>query len=263
MPELPDLETFKRYLDATSLRQPIADVDALSTYLLKGVSGLELARQLKGQRFESSRRHGKHLFVGAKDDIWLRLHFGMTGSLRYFKKEEKAPPHGRVLFSFENDCQLAFDDQRKFGEVGLIKDVDEFLKKRHLGPDALDVDLSAVKKMLAKHRGAVKSLLMNQRLIAGIGNIYADEVLFRSRIHPAAQTAHLGEKRLKRLFHAMRHVLEKAIESQVDVDGMLRSWLLPHRGKGVKCPRCERELRSSKLGGRTAWFCSQCQKRTP
>jgi formamidopyrimidine-DNA glycosylase len=190
---------------------------------LKGVSGPELARQLKGQRFESSRRHGKHLFVRAKDDIWLRLHFGMTGSLRYFKKEEK----------------------------------------RRLGPDALDVNLSAVKKMLAKHRGAVKSLLMNQRLIAGIVNIYADEVLFRSRIHPAAQTAHLGEKRLKRLFHAMRHVLEKAIESQVDVDRMPTSWLLPHRGKGVKCPRCGRELQSSKIGGRTAWFCSHCQKRTP
>lgn len=263
MPELPDVESFKRYLDATSLHQQITDVAVLDAYLLKGVSKRELARRLKRRRFESSRRYGKHLFVCAKDDTWLRLHFGMTGSLQYFKGEKEAPPHTRVLFVFEKDCRLAFDDQRKFGEIGLIKDVDEFLKKRELGPDALDVDLPELKKVLAKHRGAVKSVLMNQRLIAGLGNIYADEILFHARIHPATQTARLGEKRLKQLFHAMRHVLEKAIESQVDVDRMPRSWLLRYRGRAGKCPRCGRELRTSKIGGRTAWFCSHCQKHAP
>jgi formamidopyrimidine-DNA glycosylase len=271
MPELPDVETFKRYFDATSLHQRIADVDVLSAALLKGVSARELARRLKGRRFESSRRHGKHLFVRADGDVWLRLHFGMTGSLRYFKGEEKAPPpasaeasagkHTRVLFVFAEGYRLAFDDQRKFGEVGLIKGVDEFLKKRALGPDALDVDLAEFKETLGKHRSAVKSILMNQRLIAGIGNIYADEILFRARIHPATQIARLGEKRLKRLFNAMRDVLEKAIEYQADEDRMPKSWLLPHRGKGGKCSRCGRELKSSIIAGRTAWFCPHCQSR--
>src|SRR6266516_4425304 len=149
MPELPDVEAFKRYLEATSLHQCIAHVDVLSADLLKGVSGRELARQLRGRRFESTRRHGKHLFVRTDDDIWLRLHFGMTGSLRYFKDEKKAPRHTRVLFLFAKDYRLAFDDQRKFGEIRLIKDVSEFLTKRVLGSDALDVDLPEFKKVFA------------------------------------------------------------------------------------------------------------------
>src|SRR3989454_4356241 len=139
MPELPDVETFKRYLDATSLHQPIKGVNVRSAYVLKGVSERELGRQLKGRSLERSCRHGKHLFVRADGDLWLRLHFGMTGSLRYFKHEEQAPNHTRVLFVFANAHRLAFEDQRKFGEVGLVKDLDEFLKKRALGPDTLDI----------------------------------------------------------------------------------------------------------------------------
>src|SRR5947207_13247687 len=127
MPELPDVETFKRYLDATSLHQRIDDVDVRNAYVLKGVSAGKLAQRLKGRRFESSRRHGKHLFVRADGDLWLRLHFGMTGSLRYFKSRGKAPNHARVLFVFADTHCLAFEDQRKFGEVGLLKDVDEFM----------------------------------------------------------------------------------------------------------------------------------------
>lgn len=261
MPELPDVETFKRYLDATSLHQRIADVDVRSAYVLKGISARELARRLKGRGFESSRRYGKHLFVRMDSDVWLRLHFGMTGSLRYFKGEEKAPPHTRVLFAFEKDYSLAFDDQRKFGEVGLIEDVDAFLKKRALGPDALDVELKEFQGLFAKHRGAVKSILLNQRLIAGIGNIYADEILFRAHMHPATEISALNDKAIAKLFRAMRYILEKAIESKADVDRTPKSWLLPHRGNGGRCPRCGRNLRSAQIGGRTAWFCARCQKK--
>ena len=261
MPELPDVETFKRYLDATSLYQRIADVEMRSAYVLKGISGKELARRLKGRRFESTRRHGKHLFARTDGGTWLRLHFGMTGSLRYFKGEEKAPPHTRVLFVFAKDYRLAFDDQRKFGQVGLLEDVDEFLRKRALGPDALDIDVAEFKAKLARHRGAVKSILMNQRLIAGIGNIYADEILFHARIHPATQIARLCDKDRRHLFRAMRHVLEKAVHYQADADRMPKTWLLSHRGKGGKCPRCGRGLKSSRIGGRTAWFCPHCQRR--
>src|SRR6266436_6399732 len=261
MPELPDVERFKRYLDATSLYQRIADVEMRSAYVLKGISGKELARRLKGRRFESTRRHGKHLFARTDGGTWLRLHFGMTGSLRYFKGEEKAPPHTRVLFVFAKDYRLAFDDQRKFGQVGLLEDVDEFLRKRALGPDALDIDVAEFKAKLARHRGAVKSILMNQRLIAGIGNIYADEILFHARIHPATQIARLGEKTVCKLFRATRYILKKAIDAKANVDRMPKSWLLPRRGKVGKCPRCRGELRSATIGGRTAWFCTQCQKR--
>ena len=261
MPELPDVETFKRYLDATSLHQRISGVDVQDRYILKGVSMDELARRLKGCRFESSRRHGKHLFVRADRDLWLRLHFGMTGSLEYLRDQRQAPKDTRVLFGFANHSRLAFRDQRKFGEIGLLKDVDEFLRKRALGPDALDINLSQFKGMFKKHRAAVKTILLNQKLIAGIGNIYADEILFRARIHPATQASALKKKTVTELLRATRHILKEAIDAQADADLMPRSWLLPHRGKGGKCPRCGRLLKSSKIGGRTAWFCAYCQER--
>jgi formamidopyrimidine-DNA glycosylase len=261
MPELPDVEIFKRYFNATSLHQRIDDVDVRNAYILKETSARELARGLKGRRFESSRRHGKHLFVRADGKLWLRLHFGMTGSLRYFKGKEHAPPHARVLFVFSKDYRLAFDDQRKFGQIGLLKDVDEFLKNRALGPDALEIDLANFRKIPRQRRGAVKSILLNQQVIAGIGNIYADEILFHARIHPETEISRLGDKGVAKLFRATRHILEKAIAANADANQMPKSWLLPHRGKGGKCLRCGRKLRSAKIGGRTAWFCAHCQKR--
>jgi formamidopyrimidine-DNA glycosylase len=259
MPELPDVEMFKRYLDATSLHQRIDDVDVRSTYILKDLTARELARGLKGRRFESSRRHGKHLFVRADGKLWLRLHFGMTGSLEYFKDDRQAPRHTRVLFVFADNRRLAFDDQRQFGQIGLLKDVDEFLKERALGPDALDLDLGEFRKIIGKRRGAVKSILMSQRLIAGIGNLYADEILFRARMHPATEISRLGNRALTKLFRATHDILAKAITAKADVNRMPKSWLLPRRGKGGKCPRCGRKLRSERIGGRTAWFCAHCQ----
>src|ERR1700751_5137268 len=108
MPELPEVETFKRYLDRTSLHQRITGVEVRDAYVLKGVSARKLALRLKGRRFENSLRHGKHLFVRADDELWLRLHFGMTGSLEYLKRGEETPKTARVLFRFRNNSRLAF-----------------------------------------------------------------------------------------------------------------------------------------------------------
>jgi formamidopyrimidine-DNA glycosylase len=262
MPELPDVETFKRYLDGTSLHQRIIGVDVRDAYVLKNVSASKLARRLKGCRFESSRRHGKHLFVRTCGDLWLRLHFGMTGSLRFVMPEENAPPHSRVLFLFERNRRLAFDDQRKFGEIGLVEDIDKFLRARAVGADALKISFPQFKEIFGSHRGAVKAILLNQKLIAGIGNIYADEILFRARIHPGTQMSTLNGETVSRLFRATRYILKNAIAAKADANLMPKSWLLPHRGKAGKCPRCGRKLRSATIGGRTAWFCMHCQKRT-
>ena len=261
MPELPEVETFKRYLDRTSLHQRIISVEVRDAYVLKGVSARELIRRLKGHRFEDSCRRGKHLFVRAGDELWLRLHFGMTGSLDYLKDAQAAPRTARVIFRFVNGCRLAFDDQRKFGEIGLINDLDEFLQTRGLGPDALDIGFSQFKAIVGRHGGAVKAILLNQRLIAGIGNVYADEILFRARLHPATEAARLDAKDLRRLSRATRYVLEKAIALKTDFNRLPKSWLLTHRGKRSRCPRCGRALKSATIGGRTAWFCAHCQKR--
>ena len=261
MPELPEVETFRRYLDSTSLHQRITDVDVRDAYVLKRVSTRQLARRLKGRRFENSHRHGKHLFVRAGEELWLRLHFGMTGSLEYLKDDEAAPKTARVIFRFTENCRLAFDDQRKFGEIELIEDLDEFLQTRGLGPDALEISLSQFKAILGKHRGAVKAILLNQQLIAGIGNLYADEILFRARKHPATEAARFSDKDLTALFRAIRYVLEKAIALKTDFNRLPKTWLLTHRGKRGRCPRCDWALKSATIGGRTSWFCAYCQKR--
>jgi formamidopyrimidine-DNA glycosylase len=262
MPELPEVETFKRYLDSTSLHQRITGLEVRDTYVLKHVSARELTHRLKGRRFENSHRHGKHLFVRAGHELWLRLHFGMTGSLEYLNHDEVAPKTARVIFRFASKSRLAFDDQRKFGEIELIKDVDEFLQTRGLGPDALEISLWQFKAIVGKHRGAVKVILLNQQLIAGIGNLYADEILFRACMHPASEAAKLSDKDLRRLFRATRYVLDKAIALKTDFNRLPKSWLLTHRGKRSRCPRCGRPLKSAAIGGRTAWFCAHCQKRT-
>jgi len=261
MPELPEVETFRRYLDSTSLKQRITNVEVKDSYVLKRISARELTRRLKGRRFEKSHRHGKHLFVRASDELWLRLHFGMTGSLEYLKDEEVAPRTARVIFRFANSCRLAFEDQRKFGEIELVDDVGDFLQTRGLGPDALEIGLSQFQAIVGKHHGAVKAILLNQQLIAGIGNLYADEILFRARMHPATDAARVSDKDLKRLFRATHYVLEKAITLKTDFNRLPKSWLLTHRGKPGRCPRCGRGLKSATIGGRTSWFCAHCQKR--
>jgi formamidopyrimidine-DNA glycosylase len=107
----------------------------------------------------------------------------------------------------------------------------------------------------------VKAILLNQKLIAGIGNLYADEILFRLCMHPATAAASFSDKDLRRLFRTTRYVLEKAIALKTDFNRLPKSWLLTHRGKRGRCPRCGRALKSATIGGRTSWFCAHCQKR--
>jgi formamidopyrimidine-DNA glycosylase len=261
MPELPEVETFKRYLDSTSLHQRITSLEVRDACVLKRVSARELSRRLKWRRFENSHRHGKHLFVRAGKELWLRLHFGMTGSLQYLKDDEIAPKTSRVIFRFAHNRGLAFDDQRKFGEIELIRDIDEFLRTRGLGLDALEISLSQFKKIVGSHRGALKAILLNQQLISGIGNLYADEILFRARMHPGTEAVRLNDKDLGRLFRATRYVLQKAIALKTDFNRLPKSWLLTHREKRGRCPRCGKALKSATIGGRTSWFCAHCQKR--
>jgi len=118
---LPDVEVFKRYVDATLLHQKIRSVEVRNEKILGGVSAHRLQGTMKGRTFESTRRHGKYLFVRLDDDSWLLLHFGMTGSLEYFKDMDRDPPHDRLLISFENHYHLALDDARMFGKVDLIE----------------------------------------------------------------------------------------------------------------------------------------------
>ena len=182
MPELPDVEVFKRYLDATSLHQEIEEVDVRTRQLLENTSIRHLRRGLEGRRFESTRRHGKNLFAGLDDGDWLLLHFGMTGDLAYFKHIEDDPQYDRLLLTFANGYHLAYVSQRKLGELALIEGVDEFVEQKDLGPDALnDLGRDTFEEIVAGRRAMAKSLLMDQQTIAGIGNVYSDEILFQAQ----------------------------------------------------------------------------------
>ena len=259
MPELPELEVSKRYVDSTSLHQNIETVEVKDGRVLGGVSAGELKRGLEGRKFESTRRHGKHLFVELDDGPWLLLHFGMTGGLKYYKDANEEPTHSRVLISFANGYHLAFDDQRMFGKVDLIEAPDDFIEEHELGLDPLDLDFSAFRKRLEGRRGEIKATLMNQRIFAGIGNIYSDEILFQVRLHPRTSVARLDEGAFHDLHDQTRRVLYAGIERGADPGGMPESFLLPHRQEGADCPRGNGRILKIKAAGRTAYYCPTCQ----
>jgi formamidopyrimidine-DNA glycosylase len=265
MPELPDVELFRRHLDAHALDQTIQRVSVNDARILAEVTPQRLAARLKGARFVSSRRHGKHLLVRLSEGGWLTLHFGLTGRLHYFHDMADEPSYDRVRFDFSNGRHLAYVNLRLLGRVGLTEDADAFIEAEGLGPDALDpgFDLEAFMAALGRRRGSVKSLLMDQGLVAGIGNIYSDEILFQARLHPNARAEGLEPGALKRLFRNIKQVLETAIArdagSEQFLDRLPRGYLLRAREKGGRCPRCAREIAVLKVSGRTGYFCPRCQ----
>jgi formamidopyrimidine-DNA glycosylase len=260
MPELPDVEVFKQYLDATSLHQRIETVRVLAPEMLTDLTVEGLRDALEGREFDSSRRHGKYLFVNLDRGPSLVLHFGMTGFLDYFKDTDKEPPHERLLISFSNGYHLAYDCQRKLGEVTLVQSIDRFLEERQLGADALEIEFSSFADILSGKRSAVKSALMDQQHIAGIGNIYSDEILFQSGIRPQKKASQLDDNFVRKLFQAMKEVLAAAIESRANPEKFPKDYLIPHRRGDRTCPKCGAGIQTAKVSGRTAYYCPSCQK---
>jgi formamidopyrimidine-DNA glycosylase len=256
MPELPDVETYRRYLGARTLRQRIRRVEVAAPSLLPDISERKLRGALVGRRFRSTRRHGKHLFVRIGDERWLMLHFGMTGSPSYYR--HGPPRYTRLLIDFERGGYLA--DPRKLGRIALASSPREFVRSHRLGPDALALGRAAFRALASRNRGAIKPWLMNQRVIAGIGNIYADEILFQARIHPRRGVDALERRELARLFTSLRGVLQKAIAAHADAARMPQSFLLPRRRRGARCPRCGARIKSMAVGARTAYYCPKCQR---
>ena len=259
MPKLPDVECYKRYLDATSLHQAIDHVRVDQPGILEGTSPQALGRQLKGRRFEHTRRHGKYLFVDLSGDGWLVLHFGMTGDLRYFRNPEDVPEYTDLLFVFDNGFHLAYIAPRKLGLVTVVDKMAAFVRDKQLGPDALTLDYKRFRELAVSWRGGVKSWLMDQQSIAGIGNIYSDEILFQSGIHPRRAVKGLSETEIKNLYKNMREVLHTAIQAQADPKRMPAAWLQPQREVDGRCPRCGGPIETVSAAGRRAYFCPHCQ----
>ncbi|EPR44282.1 Formamidopyrimidine-DNA glycosylase catalytic domain protein [Desulfovibrio sp. X2] len=262
MPELPDVEVFRRYLEATALHKRIESVQDLETGLLDGVSANDLRRAIEEHALEETARHGKHLLARIPGDGWLALHFGMTGRLKYHKLADSAPEHVCMRLALENGYDLDYACTRKLGRIGLAASPDALAREQGLGPDALDPGLSGsgFARLLAGRRGMLKTALMDQSLLAGIGNVYSDEILFQLSLHPRTPVDTLDEAGLKRLHATLRQVLEQAVENGADPARMPDTMLTAHRHRDGCCPKCSGKLETIKVSGRSAVFCPACQK---
>ncbi len=259
MPELPEVEMTRRYLERTSLFQNIKSARVKDARILSGISSEQLEQSLPGLQFSIAMRHGKRLFLKLQDDLWLTLHLGLTGKLIYQQDQEDEPRHTRLLVVFQNGHHLAFDDSRIFGEVGLAKSMQSFLEMRKIGPDVMQLDKDGFMKIMSGRKGIIKAALLNQSLLAGLGNLYADEALFQAGICPKSRGP--DEAYLEKLFSSIQNVLETALFAHANLDNLPTTYLLPHRHPGGTCPWDETTLKHEKIGGRTSYYCPKHQKK--
>lgn len=261
MPELPEVEMYARYFHRHALHQRIARVRVIDDRILGATREGTLIRRLTGQQFTDVRRHGKHLFAEAGEKNWLHLHFGMTGDLAYYTGAAERPRFARAIFDFDGGAHLAFEDMRLFGIVDLTSGPEDYIRDHRLGPDPLDPSftLREFRRLIAKRRGAIKALLMSQDFIAGVGNLYADETLFRSSVHPARRAERLTPDEAKTIYTNMRRVLSEMVELKAREGEYPPRTLVMHREEGDRCPRCGGEIARMVVGGRTTYYCAKHQ----
>ncbi len=271
MPELPDVCGFERYLQSTALKQRVARSHLTAERLLLGVTRQRLQSRLKGARLQRTLRRGKWLLVELHDDGrsrgWLGLHFGMTGELRYFEatrpQPDVLPEHTRLLLSLENGYHLAYQSQRLLGYVTHVNNPAAFFEQQEVGPDALEggLDPAGLERRLQGRRAQIKTALMDQSLQAGIGNVYADEILFQAEVHPATPIPELKATQLRHLQRVIQRVLRVACRHGGEVQALPRTYLLPHREQGARCSRCGGRIAKIRIAGRPTYLCESHQGR--
>ncbi len=261
MPELPDVEIFRQYFNRTSLHKKIINTEVKSNNMLGEVSSKSLQQRLTNQKFTETKRHGKYLFAKLDNNYWLILHFGMTGFLNYYKNADSASNHERLLIHFNNKYKLAYDCQRKLGLIDSIKDLQKFIDKKELGIDPLYKNFTKKKffEILESKKGSIKTALMDQKFIAGIGNIYSDEILYQTGIYPGRSISKLSKKNKNEVYNSLKKIISKAIDIKVDDNKFPKSYLLNHRKAGEKCPKCSGKIKKETIGGRSAYYCSKHQ----
>jgi formamidopyrimidine-DNA glycosylase len=258
MPELPDVEGFRKVFESCAKGRVVRRVDVRDAGVLHGVSARRLGDALEGRRFTGAERHGKWLLAHTGGPT-LVLHFGMTGRLVCGRPDDAVEPHDRVLVTVTGGHRLCYRDQRKLQGLWLAEgdaDIERLLTGQ--GPDATTVDRTDFEAALRDRRGRVKTVLTDQSVLAGLGNLLADEILWRAGIAPAARADDLTEAERRRLYTTMRRTLRSAITA-----GRVPprdSWLTGHRDTTVPtCPRCGTLLRRTRLSGRTTVWCPRCQ----
>lgn len=269
MPELPEVETIARDLREQLVGRSIVGVVMAWEGCVDRPSPETFCEQTVGRRIEAVDRRGKFLVFGLSGGGALLAHLRMTGS--FLIKDPKDPweTHDRLAFALDNGKELRFADVRKFGRLYLAESAEEVVGD--LGPEPLheEFDLEAFGRLFEKRRGMIKPLLLNQRFLAGLGNIYVDEALFRARLHPRRTVESLSREELGRLYEAIRGVLQAAITNQgtsrsdyVRPDGTRgrhQDELLVSGRAGEPCPKCGTEVERIVVGSRGTFICPRCQ----
>lgn len=258
MPELPDVEGFRGVFESCAKGRAIRHVEVRDAGVLHGISARGMREALEGRRFTAAERRGKWLLARTGGPT-LMLHFGMTGSLVCAGPGDEPAAHDRVLFTLGGGRQLRFRDQRKLQGLWLAydeSDVERLLGGQ--GPDALAVGRDEFGAALAARRGSLKTALTDQSTVAGLGNLLADEILWRARLRPAGRTSALTAADRDRLYTAMRGTLRSAVAA-----GRVPprdSWLTGRRDDpDPTCPRCGGPLRRTRMAGRGTVWCPRCQ----
>ncbi len=260
MPELPDVEILKRYFDNAALNKKISRVRINSQKILKGVSPRALQQSAKDQTCTASRRHGKYLFVRLRSGRSLIMHFGMTGGLDFFRDDDSGHAYDWAVFDLATGDHLAYVSKRLLGHIALTEDEQAFIEEKNLGPDALSLTAAQFRDRVRGRSGAIKSVLMNQSALAGLGNIYSDEVLYQSGVSPMREVSKLSDVELKKIHRRMVTICEKAIDKNANPDAFPKTYLIHARKAGAPCPRCDGTVKKAKIGSRSSYYCPHCQK---
>ncbi len=272
MPELPEVETLARELREGLVGRSIVGVEVRWARTVAAPDPEDFARRLVGRRIREIRRRGKWLLLGLDGGEWLLVHLRMSGRLAVEGADAPEDSHTRVVFHLDDGRRLRFSDPRKFGRMALTACPEDWLGG--LGPEPLEPGLTPERLvgMLRGRRVRLKALLADQRFLAGLGNIYADEVLWRAGLHPLRRADTLTAEEVARLHGAIREVLEEAIARRGTTladrryvlpdgrPGEFAAHLAVYGREGAPCPRCSAPIVRTRVGGRSAHYCPQCQR---
>ena len=272
MPELPEVETVRRALCSKLKGKSIRELTVLHNNVFQGQDVEKVKKQIKNQTINDILRRGKWLeFV--LDDYYLLSHLRMEGKYVYRNIEDSVEKHQLVLFNIDDEFSLRYRDVRKFGKMYLVKK-DELdnspLSKLGLEPWDDKLDISYLKEKYKNKNLPIKTVLLDQEIIVGIGNIYADEILFLSKINPYKKAKDLNDNELSHIIDNTRKVLDKAIleggttirsyTSEEGVTGNNQNNLYVHQREGEECLICNSKIIKDKIGGRGSYYCPTCQK---
>jgi formamidopyrimidine-DNA glycosylase len=272
MPELPEVETVRTQLEPVLTGRRFERVEIHDPRLVRPYEPAEVAAELEGERVAAVERRGKYLIVRFESDRVLLIHLRMTGSLRHSSDGLDKDPHCRAVVTLDDGSDVAYRDVRRFGTWLVLEpgELAPYLSTR-VGDEPLDALFTAARlgERLAKRRAPIKAALLDQRTLAGLGNIYVDEALWRARINPLRPAESIDRNELRRLHNAIRAALEAGIARQ---GSTLRNYALPDGSSGSMqdefrvygrggepCDRCGTPIAKTRVGGRGTWFCPTCQ----